>query len=313
MQQINTFKNFIGQDSVKKTIKTMLSSKIKQNKTLDHILFYGMPGTGKTTLANIISKEINTKVHYAQGPMLDKKSDIITLFNNIKENDVVFIDEIHGINKNIEELMYSIMQDFKIDIIIGKDTNSKMLRINIKPFTLIGATTKLHQISQPFRDRFGYIAKFQPYNIDNIAQIITNYISDRELEITEKEIYYIAQFAKYTPRIAINLIERIIDFSIANNTKKISITNIKKYLKIMGIYKYGLNDEHIEYLKVLNEGNKCNYFSLDLISGITNYEKENILMEIEPILLQLKFIIKTSRGRKITRNGIEYINSFMNI
>ncbi|UUD37182.1 Holliday junction DNA helicase RuvB [Mycoplasmopsis californica] len=313
MQQINSFKRFIGQESVKKTIKTMINSKLKQNKTLDHILFYGMPGTGKTTLANIISQQINTKVHYAQGPMLDRKSDIITLFNNIKENDVVFIDEIHGINKNIEELLYSIMQDFKIDIVIGKDANSKMVRINIKPFTLIGATTKLHQIAQPLRDRFGYIAKFQPYNIDDIAQIITNYITDRQLDISDKEIIYIAQFAKYTPRIALNLIERIIDFSVANNTQKITINNIKKYLTIMGIYKYGLNDEHIEYLKVLNEDNKYNYFSLDLIAGITNYDKENILMEIEPILLQLKFIIKTSRGRRITKAGIEYINSFKNI
>lgn len=310
MRQIHSFDNFIGQENIKTTIATMIeASKIKQ-KTLNHILIYGLPGTGKTTLANIIGNHMNKQIKYAQGPLLDKKSDIITLFSNIQEGDIIFIDEIHGINKNIEELMYSIMEEFKIDITIGKDSSARIMRLNLKNFTLIGATTKLHNMSQPMRDRFGYIAKMQPYNLNHIVQILQNYKESESFDIDKKQLELIANFTKYTPRVALNLLDRIIDFAVVNNYEKIDNQAIKNILKIIGIYRQGLSDEHIEYLKCLSEINHAKPVSLDVICGITNYTKENILSEIEPILMYLNFITKTSRGRKITQNGFKYLENY---
>ncbi len=152
----------------------MIDGSLHRNEVLDHILFYGPPGTGKTTLASLIGNELNKKVHYLQGAFIRKKSDVLSVFANVNENDIVFIDEIHSINKSVEEIIYNAMEDFKIDIIIGPEGNSKVMRMNLKPFTLIGATTKLNLLSQPFKDRFGLLARLSQYSNEEIVKILQN-------------------------------------------------------------------------------------------------------------------------------------------
>lgn len=307
MLKVNSFDNYVGQENIKKTINMMIKSSQIQNKVLDHILISGLAGTGKTTLAKIIAKIQNKNTHFAQGSLLDKKSDIVTLFSNIQAGDVIFIDEIHSINKNVEELLYTIMEEFKIDVMIGTGTNAKIIRVKVKPFTLIGATTKIYNISNPLKERFGFIAKMQPYTIEDIKKIILMHAHELKVEIEEDVVQFIAQFSRLNPRIIINLFNRIIDFSIVEQQKMIDINLAKRALKIMGIYKYGFSDEHIEYLKCFKLSSNSRFMSLYFISGITNYNKEDILGEIEPILLSYNLIIKSSRGRKITPLGEKYL------
>lgn len=170
----SNFIEFIGQNKLVTTLQTMISGCKHRREPLDHILFFGPPGTGKTSLASIIGNELGVKVHFLQGSLLEKKADILCIFANINEGDIVFIDEIHSINKNVEELIYSAMEEFKIDIIIGPEGNSKVMRMNLKPFTLIGATTKVNLLSQPLKDRFGFHGRLNPYSIEDILKIVKN-------------------------------------------------------------------------------------------------------------------------------------------
>ncbi|MDJ1647319.1 Holliday junction branch migration DNA helicase RuvB [Mycoplasma phocimorsus] len=307
MLKITNFDSYIGQNNIKKTINMMIKSSEIQNKTLDHILICGLAGTGKTTLAKIIGNMQNKKTHFAQGSLLEKKSDIVTLFSNIQEGDIIFIDEIHSINKNVEELLYTIMEEFKIDVMLGSGTNSKIIRIKVKPFTLIGATTKVYNLSNPLKERFGFIAKMQAYTLENIKDIIKMHAYNLQQNVTENVLEFIAQFSRLNPRIIINLFNRIVDFSIVKSQNEITIDLVKKALKTMGIHKYGFSEEHIEYLKCFKDFGNSRFMSLDFISGITNFNKEDILSEIEPILLSYNLIQKTSKGRKITQLGERYL------
>lgn len=303
----SSFNDFIGQNKLIVTLKTMIESSKKQNISLDHILFYGPPGTGKTTLANIIAHETNTKIHYLQGALLEKKSDVLSIFSNLNEGDIIFIDEIHSINKNLDELIYNAMEDFKIDIILGTEGNSKSLRMKLKPFTLIGATTKINQISQPLKDRFGLKARINNYSIEDIKKILTNSYQKMHINIEEKAIDLIAKYSRFVPRIANNLLKRVYDFSLVKNENNISFKTTKDAFKQIELYEYGLTSEHLDYLKILKDVFIEKWASLDSISGILNSSKEIIINEIEPILLNYKFIEKSSKGRRITTLGIDYL------
>ncbi|MGP1451275.1 MAG: Holliday junction branch migration DNA helicase RuvB [Metamycoplasmataceae bacterium] len=301
------FKNFIGQEKLKSTLETMIYSSKKQNICLDHILLYGPPGTGKTTLASIVANEMGSKIHYLQGGLLEKKSDILSIFANVQENDIVFIDEIHSINKNLEELIYNAMEDFKIDLILGPEGNAKALRMKLKPFTLIGATTKLNLLSQPLKDRFGLKAKLTNYEILDIEQIIDNSRIKMNLNVDNGVIETIAKYSRYTPRIANNLLKRVNDFSIKKAEETISLQTVIETFKKIELFENGLNREHIDYLKLLIDIFEEKWASIDSLAGILNNSKEILINEIEPILLHLKLIEKSSRGRRITILGIDYI------
>ncbi|WP_027120357.1 Holliday junction branch migration DNA helicase RuvB [Mycoplasmopsis lipofaciens] len=301
------FDQFIGQDKLVITLKTMIQGARYRKETLDHILFYGPPGTGKTSLATIIANELKVKIHYLQGSLIEKKSDILSVFANINKGDIIFIDEIHSINKNVEELIYSAMEDYKIDLIIGPEGNSKVMRMNLNPFTMIGATTKINLLSQPLKDRFGFKARMNNYSVNDIVNILKN--SEKALKInSEKDVILtISKYSKGTPRVANHLLKRIYDFSISNNEKNISMKSVWKTFKHLELYDLGLGREHIEYLKVLNETFEDKFASLDSLVGILNFPKENLIYEIEPLLLYLKLILKGPRGRKITNEGIDYL------
>ncbi|QNM93317.1 Holliday junction branch migration DNA helicase RuvB [Mycoplasma sp. Pen4] len=301
-----SFKDFIGQTKLTKTLQIMIESAKNQNKVLDHILFYGMPGMGKTTLATVIANSLDTRIHYVQGSNIEKKADLISILSVINENDIVFIDEIHSVNKNVVEFLYSAMEDFVFDLIIGVDGNARAMRMKLKPFTLIGATTKLSEISQPLIDRFGYVARLVNYTNEDIFKILKISAKKMNLEIEDELLKYIASYSRSTPRLSNHLLNRVNDFAIANKTF-ISKPLIKKTFKYLDLYQFGLTKDHIEYLQVLKEGFEEKCVSLDVICGLLLHTKESIVNEIEPPLLLLKLIEKTSRGRRISSLGIDYL------
>lgn len=301
------FEHFIGQHKIVETIKAMIKSSKKQERVLPHILFHGMPGLGKTSLASIIANETNSSIHIIQGAHIEKKSDLISILSVIKENDIVFIDEIHSINKGVIEFLYNAMEDFVFDLIIGVEENAKAMRMKIKPFTLIGATTKISEISQPLKDRFGYIGRFENYSEEDLNKIIRTSMDLLNIEMEEKFIFIISSYSRSTPRIANQLLERVNDFAISQNHGKISKKIIFKTLKYLELYPLGLSKDHIDYLMTIWEGFEDRAVSLDTIAGLLPMQKDNILNEIEPILLYLKLIEKNSRGRKISSKGIDYL------
>ncbi|WGI37061.1 Holliday junction branch migration DNA helicase RuvB [Mesomycoplasma lagogenitalium] len=303
------FDEFIGQKELVNTLKVLINSSKKRHKNLDHILFYGAPGLGKTTLAKIISLEMKEQIKFVQGSLIEKKSDVLSIFGSIKKGDLIFIDEIHSLNKNVEELLYSAMEEYVIDIQIGVEGESKIMRMKLPEFTLIAATTKIDKISQPLKDRFGYLAKLKSYSKQDMAIIIKNSSKKLKIKIDDQDIDYITTFTNSTPRIANNILKRIRDFFIYEKKEFIDRTLIDKTLKNIGIHRKGLNNLHIDYLKMVGQVFRKKSVSLDVISGILKESKENILTNIEPLLLQLNLIEKTSRGRKITDSGIEYLKT----
>ncbi|MBN4089501.1 Holliday junction branch migration DNA helicase RuvB [Mycoplasma enhydrae] len=306
--RVKSFEDFIGQNKITSTLKIMINSSMVQNKAIDHILFYGPPGLGKTTLAQIIANETKAKIVYVQGPLIQKRSDILTIFSSLQENDILFIDEIHGINKNVEELLYSAIEDYVIDLPIGVEGDTKIMRLNLKRFSLIGATTKYNLISNPLKDRFGYIGKLQSYTIDDIKTIIKNSAKRNDIAINSEAICLIAKNCRFTPRIANNLLKRVHDFAIFNNAVEINENIVNQTFNYLEVYPGGLNVPQIEYLNALKKVFNKKSASLDALSSIIKDDRMTIVNELEPSLLVKKFIEKSPRGRKITEAGLNYLN-----
>ncbi|EXU60871.1 Holliday junction branch migration DNA helicase RuvB [Mesomycoplasma ovipneumoniae] len=301
------FDNFIGQQKLVETLKILISSSQKRKQALDHILFYGPPGTGKTTLANIVANVLESKIKYVQGPLLEKKADVLAVLANISQDTILFIDEIHGINKNIEELLYSAMEEFVIDLQIGVDGEQKIMRMKLPHFTLIAASTKLAQISTPLQNRFGYIAKIVNYTTDEMVQIISNSAAILKLEVNKEIIKYIASFSNNTPRIANNLLKRIRDFALVLNKKKIDREIVNKTFDSIGIYNQGLSQINIEYLNTLFKIFKGKSVALDVLANVLKEHRQTIINIIEPPLIEKELIEKTPRGRRITSKGKQYL------
>ncbi|EFF41441.1 Holliday junction branch migration DNA helicase RuvB [Mycoplasmopsis alligatoris] len=302
----STFNEFIGQAKLKETIKAMIVSARVQNKSLDHILLYGPPGTGKTSLAGIIASAQKSFIHYVQASNIEKKSDLISIFSTLNQGDILFIDEVHSLNKMIEELLYNAMEDFVFDVIIGTEDNAKTMRMKIKPFTLIAATTKINNISQPLKDRFGLVGKMHNYEDSELVKILKNSASILKLDLGQSEAEYIVSFSRQTPRIANNLLKRVNDFKIAKNKEIIDLKIIQKTFDNLELYEFGLGKDHVEYIQLLKDSFDEKWASLDTISSLLNTNKENLLNDIEPILLFYRLIKKSSRGRQITNEGINY-------
>lgn len=311
--QTSLFKDFVGQKKLIKTLKIMIHSAKAQEKILDHILLFGPPGLGKTTLAKIIASELKSRIHFSQGSLITKKADLLSLFAGINEGDVIFIDEIHSMNSTVEELLYSAIEYFCIDLPIGVEGESRIMRMKLKKFTLIGATTKINQITTPLKDRFGLIGKIEMYSIKELQKILNKNSKSLGISIDSKATEHIAKNSKYTPRICINLLKRAQDFAVYNEKTLIDLTVVKNTLKNLGIHNLGLNNLQIEYLMCLYRTFNKTWASLDALASVINEERSSIVNNIEGDLLQFQLIDKSPRGRKISQKGVAYLEEHIKI
>jgi Holliday junction DNA helicase RuvB len=298
---------FIGQDLIKSNLKTFIDSSVKSKKNLDHIILYGPPGLGKTTLANIISFEKNVNIHATSGPAFSKKGDLVTLLSNLGNGDILFIDEIHRLSPVIEETLYPAMEDFKCDYVIGSGPSARVMQISIEKFTLIGATTRLGLISRPLRDRFGIPLQLDFYNPDALKKIIKNNCLKFGYNINEEATLEIAQRSRGTPRIAIRLLKRILDFAIVKDMKFVDLNLVSDSLSLMRIDHAGLDEMDRKYLSCIINNYSGGPVGIDTLSAALLEQRDIIEDVIEPYLMQKGFVQRTPRGRIITKKGSDHL------
>ena len=299
---------FIGQDNLKSNLLTYIESSKKEKNNLDHIILYGPPGLGKTTLAHIISYEKNVNIHSTSGPAFTKKGDLVTLLTNLSEDDILFIDEIHRLSPIVEETLYPAMEDYKCDYIIGSGPSARVMQISIEKFTLIGATTRLGLLSRPLRDRFGIQLQLDFYNPSDLKNIILLSSNKFNIKIEENAAFEIAKRSRGTPRIAIRLLKRIIDFSVVQNLTKISVEVVEDSLKKMRIDSEGLDDMDRKYLKCIAVDYNGGPVGIETLSASLLEQKDIIEDVIEPYLMQKGLVQRTSRGRILSDKGNNHIN-----
>lgn len=299
----DSFDEYIGQNDVKENIKVFVKAAKIRNTNLDHVLLYGPPGLGKTTLAHIIANELGTNIKTASGPTIEKSGDLAAILSTLEPNDVLFIDEIHRIPRYIEEILYSAMEDYKLDIIIGGEGQSRSIKIDLPPFTLVGATTRSGDLSAPLRDRFGIICKLEFYSNDELSLIVERSARVLNLNIDKDAAYEIAIRSRKTPRIANRLLKRVSDFALVEEDGKITIELVKKALKRLKINESGLDVSDVQYLMSIIEKFNGGPVGIESIASSIGEEATTIEDVIEPFLLQEGYVKRTSRGRVVTEKS----------
>lgn len=300
-------KDYVGQETAKKNLKIYIDAARQRGDSLDHVLFYGPPGLGKTTLAGIIANEMNTHLKVTSGPAIEKPGDMAAILNNLKEGDVLFIDEIHRLNRQVEEVLYPAMEDFVIDIMIGKGQTAKSLRIDIPHFTLVGATTRAGLLSAPLRDRFGVIHRLEFYQIQELEQIILNSAKRLEVSIDEEGALEMAKRSRGTPRIANRMLKRVRDFAQVKYdgiiTKEVACTA----LDLMDVDKLGLDMIDRKLLITMIEKFSGGPVGLDTLAATIGEDAGTIEDVYEPYLLMNGFLNRTPRGRVVTAPAYQHL------
>ena len=303
-----TFQEFIGQEKLKSSLRIAIDASIYRKEPLEHTLLYGQPGLGKTTLAFLIANAMNTRCRIATAPAIERPRDIVGLLLGLKEGEVLFIDEIHRLNRVTEELLYSAMEDFRLDLTMGANRGARCRTINLPRFTLIGATTKLASISAPLRDRFGLSQKIDFYTHEELKQIIVNFSQLLNLNLEDEASYNLAKISRGTPRIALRLLRRVRDDAqVIKKTNFISVNLIKNALNSYQIDEKGLDSLDRQYLSFLSQNN--NPTGLDAIAAGLGDDSSMLEFVVEPYLIQIGFLTRTPRGRLLTALGKKYINS----
>ena len=302
-----TLSDYIGQEEIKKNLDVFLPAARKRKEPMEHVLLHGCPGLGKTTLAFILAREMCVQIRTTSGPAIERPGDLAALLTNLQKNDVLFIDEIHRLRPAVEEILYSAMEDFCLDLVVGKGPSARSMRISLPPFTLIGATTRLSALTSPLRDRFGNVLKLEFYTEEDIQKIIVRSAKILGIEIESPAAERLAQSARRTPRVANRLLRRVRDFAHVHDHEKINSEMVEKTLKILGVDHLGLDSTDRKLLITLAEKFKGGPVGLSTLSAATNEEEETIEDIYEPFLLQLGFLERTPRGRLLTENVYNHL------
>jgi len=301
----DSWKEYIGQSKIKKNLKVFIDASKKREEALDHILFFGPPGLGKTTLANIIAMEMGANIKTTSAPMIEKSGDLAALLTNIEENDILFIDEIHRMSPAIEEILYPAMEDFRLDIIIGSGPAAQTIKIDLPRFTLIGATTRAGMLSHPLRDRFGMHFRLQFYTKDELSKIITQASSKLNKETSNDASMEIASRSRGTPRIALRLLKRVRDFAEVEDEITITLNRAKYALDELGVDELGFDEEDIRLMELLLSA-KGKPLGLNTISASLSEDESTIEDVIEPFLISNGYIERTARGRVATQKAYSH-------
>jgi len=302
-----SIKEYIGQNDVKENIKIFVEAAKMRNEALDHVLLYGPPGLGKTTLAFIIAHELGTNIKTASGPSIEKSGDLAAVLSSLEPGDVLFIDEIHRMPRYIEEILYPAMEDFSLDIIVGSEGNTRNIKIDLPPFTLVGATTRAGDLSAPLRDRFGIVSKLQFYTIEELKEIVKRTARVLEIEIEDDAALELAKRSRGTPRIANRLFKRVRDFAMVKGNGNIDKEITETALDKLKVDKIGLdNTDHDLLLAIINKFNG-GPVGVEAISSSIGEEVTTIEDVYEPYLLQMGLLKRTSRGRIVTDKAYEIL------
>lgn len=301
------FANYIGQERLKQNLQLAISAAKKRGEPIDHVLLYGPPGLGKTTMASVIANEMGAQIRITSGPAIERPGDLASLLTNLQDGDILFIDEIHRLNRTVEEVLYSAMEDYKLDIMLGKGPSARSLRLDLPKFTIIGATTRTGALSAPLRDRFGMIHRLEFYTPEQVAQIIHRSADILKIEIKPDAATMISSRARLTPRIANRLLKRVRDYADVNGDGIIDTVTAEKALVLLEIDELGLDSGDRILLAAIIDNHSGGPVGVETLAALIADERSTIEDFYEPYLLQIGMIERTPRGRKVTHKAYKHL------